>query len=131
MARIVRPGGRAATVYNERDENDPFTAEYGAIVRRFATDDTEQRRLEARQTFEAYPGWDRLHVVDSPHVQTLDRAGFHARTKSSSYLPREGSAALELLAACDELFDRYAADGLVNVALKTTVSLGELPMTRD
>jgi SAM-dependent methyltransferase len=36
MRRILRPGGRAALVYNERDERDAFTAGYGDIVRRHA-----------------------------------------------------------------------------------------------
>ena len=45
--RIVRPGGRLAALYNERDERDPFTAAYGDIIRRYATDATERRRSDA------------------------------------------------------------------------------------
>ena len=31
--RILRPGGWVVLMWNERDETDPFTAEYGTIVR--------------------------------------------------------------------------------------------------
>ena len=47
VRRIARPGGRLAVAYNERSERDPFTAAYGAVVRRYATDETEQRRASA------------------------------------------------------------------------------------
>jgi len=42
--RILKPGGRLAAVYNERDERDAFTAAYGEIVRTYAMDATEDRR---------------------------------------------------------------------------------------
>jgi SAM-dependent methyltransferase len=56
IVRVLRPAGRAALVYNERDESDAFTADYGAIVRRYATDRTERRRSDGRNAFEAFDG---------------------------------------------------------------------------
>ena len=31
--RILRPGGQVVLIWNERDETDPFTAAYGAVIR--------------------------------------------------------------------------------------------------
>jgi len=96
MKRILRPGGRAALVYNERDDRDAFTRAYSEIVRRYATDITEQRRGSGRATFDAHPGWRTTSRLTLPNAQTLDRAGLHARTRSTSYLPKDGSEGQEL-----------------------------------
>jgi SAM-dependent methyltransferase len=127
MLRLLRPGGRAALVYNERDESDAFTAAYGTLVRRYATDETERRRADGRAGFEAFPAWKSVRVVESRNAQQLDRAGLHARARSTSYLPQEGALADELHAALDQLFDAHARDGAVTMRLKTIVSLGDAP----
>jgi SAM-dependent methyltransferase len=123
MRRLLRPGGRAALVYNERDERDAFTAAYGDIVRRHATDQTEGRRGYGRTTFEESPAWSHAGVTEFENEQILDRAGVHARALSTSYLPNAGPAAEALHAEIDALFDRYASAGSVTMHLKTIVTL--------
>lgn len=118
--RIVRPGGRIAVVYNERDESDPFTFAYGEVVRRHATDQTEQRRAHAVSAFStAFAGGTTRRDFVQQHV--LDLAGLHARMASSSYLPNSGDAAALLQSDADALFTTYALDGRVPLALVTTV----------
>jgi ubiquinone/menaquinone biosynthesis C-methylase UbiE len=118
--RVVRPRGRLAVVYNERDEHDPFTAQYGDIVRRYATDATEQRRANA---LALALGIDPSRTTREQfrNRQTLDRAGAHARAASSSYLPQSGSAAAELHSAIDALLDRFAVTDTIEMHLVTTV----------
>jgi SAM-dependent methyltransferase len=125
VRRIARPGGRLAVAYNERSELDPFTAAYGAVVRRYATDETEQRRASALRSA---LGIDPDHTLRSEFVnaQTLDRAGVHARAESSSYLPQSGPAATAMHAEIDALFDRFAVTGAVRMGLVTTVVCIEL-----
>jgi SAM-dependent methyltransferase len=125
MARILRPGGRAALVYNERDEAGPFTAAYGDLIRHYAVDETERRRAEARAVFAAQRVLGAVRGVECRNVQTLDRAGVHARARSSSFLPQTGAAADEMHAALEALVDRYAADGSVTTHLVTLVSIAE------
>lgn len=127
IVRILRLGGRATVVYNERDESDSFTAAYGDLVRRYATDETERRRSDGRAAFEAYPAWNAVRIVACGNTQHLDRAGVHARARSTSYLPDEGSAADELHAAIDALFDEHAVDGTIALRMKTIVTIGEAP----
>jgi SAM-dependent methyltransferase len=123
MRRLLRPAGRAALVYNERDERDPFTAAYGDLVRRHAIDRTESRRGYGRTAFEQSSAWAHVRVTEFENEQILDRAGVHARALSTSYLPNAGPAADALHAAIDEVFDRYASDRLVTMHLKTIVTI--------
>jgi SAM-dependent methyltransferase len=126
--RVVRPGGRLAVVYNERDERDPFTAAYGEIVRRYATDVTEQRRAAAlTQALGIDPA--RTTRQEFGHEQTLDRAGVHARAESSSYLPQSGPAAAAMHAEIDALLDRFAVSASCELRLITIVVAVELSDT--
>jgi len=118
--RIVRPGGRLAAVYNERDERDPFTAAYGTIVRRYALEPTEQQRAEARARFAAVAP-ERTQRFDFVNVQELERAGLHQRAESTSYLPRTGPAAQALHAEIDDLYSAWERDGRIAMHLVTQV----------
>ena len=126
--RIVRPGGRAALALNERDENDPFTAEYGALYRQYALDDTERRRLRSVDFFKRLRG----HVAEREfkHTQTLDRDGLWRRTASCSYLPKSGPDAERLQAEVDAVFERWARAEHVEVALRTIVVRIDLDLQR-
>lgn len=124
VQRIVRPKGRAALVLNERDEREPAARAYGDLVRRFAVDDTEARRMASLQTFRRLGGT--IEEREFLHGHAVDRAGLHARIDSSSYLPHDGEPAAALHAAADALFDRHAEDGLVRLALRTIVVRADL-----
>jgi SAM-dependent methyltransferase len=118
--RILRPGGRLAAIYNERDERDPFTAAYGTVIMKYATDATEQRRANALAAFgEIEPA--RTKRFEYGNVQHLDRAGLHQRAESSSYLPQKNDVARAMHAELDNLFDVSQKDGVVNMRLVTLV----------
>ncbi|GAC1407233.1 MAG: class I SAM-dependent methyltransferase [Candidatus Velthaea sp.] len=125
IRRIVRPRGSASLVANERDERDPTAAAYGDIFRRFAVDDTEERRQRAIDVFKRLPGTPT--VREFTNSQTLDRAGLQRRTSSASYLPREGPVAEDLRREVDTLFFDHAKDGFVHIALRTIVVRVDLP----
>ena len=127
IVRIVRPGGRAAVVYNERDESDEFTGAYGALVRTFATDATERRRADGLSAFAAFEGWHGgPRRTEIRNVQRLDRDGLHSRVRSTSYLPQAGAASESLRADIDALFDRHAREGRIAMVLTTIVVCGDL-----
>jgi len=72
IVRILRPAGRAAVIYNERDESDPFTAAYGDLVRAYMLDDTERRRADALEAFAAFEGWHIRRRVEVRNEQPQD-----------------------------------------------------------
>lgn len=121
MLRILRPGGRAAVVYNERDESDPFTAAYGDLVRRYQTDETERRRADGLAAFAAYDAWRAVRRVEVRNEQRLDAEGVLARARSTSYLPKDGPLADELHSAIRALAARFARDATVAMVMKTIV----------
>jgi SAM-dependent methyltransferase len=118
--RIVRPGGSLSVVYNERDERDRFTAEYGEVVRRYANDATEQRRASGlAHALGVDPA--RTRREEFRNKQTLDRPGVHARAKSSSYLPQSGPSAAAMHADIDALLDRFSVTDAIAMHLVTIV----------
>jgi SAM-dependent methyltransferase len=118
--RILRPGGRIAAIYNERDESDTFTAAFSVTVMRYAIDDTEKRRADALASFAAIDP-ARTKRFEYGNIQKLDRAGLHQRVESSSYLPQKNDAARAMHAELDTLFDTYQKDGVVDMHLLTLV----------
>ena len=125
MLRILRPGGRAAIVYNERDERDPFTQAYSHVVRRFSTDDTESRRASGRETFATFAAWQAVRIIEIPNEHRLDHRELRARVGSTSYLPHEGAAFEDLTAAIDDIFLRFAVANTVTMHMKTIVTVAD------
>jgi SAM-dependent methyltransferase len=109
---------RAGMLQYERDERDPFTKEYGDIMRAYATDDTEKLRMHALGIFERYPNArvTRTHAFLRQHV---DEAGFLGRAASSSYAPTEGAAGDAFRNELHALFAKYQRDGFVDIAMVT------------
>jgi SAM-dependent methyltransferase len=126
IVRILRPAGRAAVIYNERDERDPFTAAYGALVRTYQTDETERRRADALAAFEAFEGWHEKRHLEVRNDHVLDEQGLAARAGSTSYLPKTGPQADELQTALRGLFAKYAVDGRVTMVMRTIVVTGDV-----
>ena len=126
IVRILRPAGRAAVIYNERDERDAFTAGYGALVRTYQTDATERRRADGLTAFEAFEGWHEKRRIEVRNDHVLDEKGLAARVGSTSYLPKTGPQADELQAALRALFENHALDGRVTMVMRTIVVLGDV-----
>ena len=126
IVRILRPAGRAAVIYNERDERDPFTAAYGEIVRAYQTDETERRRADGLAAFAAFEGWHGTRRTEVRNEHALDLAGVLARVGSTSYLPHSGPLAAEVLAKVRALFEGHARDGRVVMVMRTIVVSGDV-----
>lgn len=111
---------RFGMVQYERDENDPFSAAYGDVVRRYATDDTEGLRARMLRAF-ADIGGSETRRNDLPFGQTLDIEGLVGRVESSSYLPKTGERGEALHADVRELFAAFQNGGVVCMAMTAHV----------
>jgi SAM-dependent methyltransferase len=128
--RILRPRGRIALVWNERDMRDPFTRDFRDVEKAFGEDsmlasiDFDDSRVDPLLTgagFEAI-SWQRFD-----NAQTVDRDAFVGRVRSTSYAPRSGPALDALIASLHELHTRYAdAAGNVTLLYQTEVILATL-----
>jgi ubiquinone/menaquinone biosynthesis C-methylase UbiE len=118
LSRIARR--RIGLVQYERDESQPFSAAYAAVIRPFMLDDTEALRLRTLDRFTELAG-DRLRRRVIPSSQTLTLEGVLGRIASSSYLPQEGDAAAQLRANATAIFEAHATDGTVEMAMSMFV----------
>ncbi|HVR42341.1 MAG TPA: class I SAM-dependent methyltransferase [Thermoanaerobaculia bacterium] len=125
--RVLRPRGRIALVWNERDdERDPFTADYRRIVREASGNHPAESRMEQTAPLYASSLFTNARRSVFPHRQILDRDALLGRLLSISYLPHEGEAWERLAAAMLELHARRAdSDGRVALVYETRVYLAE------
>ena len=107
---------RIALVQYERDENHAFTAAYGELVRRFATEAIELRRAQTLETFAKLAGAG-CKRSEHGYEQILDLEQMLGRMASTSYLPHDGAKAEELRRDAAPLFERFAQSGRVSLAM--------------
>jgi SAM-dependent methyltransferase len=121
FARILKPGGRLAIVWNARDKSDPFTAEYSRLMVAAAEGDPAgEREMDARRAkgADAFTPFEKLSF---PYVQRLTEEGLLGRAMSASYAPKSGAAHEKLMLDLRTLHARFAQEGMVNLAYGTEV----------
>ncbi|MGE3175100.1 MAG: class I SAM-dependent methyltransferase [Planctomycetota bacterium] len=122
FARVLRPGGRLALLWNRRDDRDPCTAAYGQELRQLAGEAPAEAFRFDPQLLAACPAFAPVDTVRVPGEQCLDRAGLLGRALSASYVPKDGPVHDELLRRLDALHARFA-DGAGTVTLRYTAEL--------
>ncbi len=127
FARILRPPGNAALIWNDRRTSGSAFAEgYEALLRRHGTDygAVDHKNL-GPGVFESFfrPGpWRRFAL---PNLQWFDEEGLRARVLSSSYTPPPGDPRhAPMMEELGELFRDTARDGAVIMDYETTVYVG-------
>jgi SAM-dependent methyltransferase len=126
--RVLRPGGRVALLWNERDERDPATAAYGRLVVEAAGEERNAFFHRAESVgFPPAPGFSAPREVPlEGHAQTHDLEGLVGRATSASYVPKVGRARDELERGLRSLHGRFAGpDGRVRLAYRCRLFLAE------
>lgn len=129
FARILRPGGLAAIIWNSRRlVGTPFLEGYEALLKTYGTDYTSvAERYGDEPGMRAWFGNGYRAMGRFDHGQPLDYDGVRGRLLSSSYAPREGHPQHEpMMRALRELFDRTAVDGRISFDYDTVIFVGTL-----
>jgi len=129
FARILRPGGLVALIWNERlTDATPFHVEYEALLKRHATDYEQVNHANLDETaLAAFFAPAAMTVLEFPNAQAFDLAGLQGRLLSSSYAPNAGQPGHEaMMDAVNELHARHQVEGRVAFLYKTKVYLGKM-----
>jgi SAM-dependent methyltransferase len=129
--RILKPGGWVALVWNERDESDPFTAAYGAVIRSApGAAAVEGPRARAGEPLLTHPLFRDGQRLEFAHHQELDEEGLLGRAFSASYAPREPAAVAAFASALRGVFGRYQRGGRAVVRYVTSLYLARGVLVR-
>lgn len=122
FARILKPQGRLAVAWNERDRCDPFTQQYRLILRKCSQNHPAGKRKTAFATFQSSDYFCNLQHQIFPYRQAVDFRGLLGRAESTSYVPKSGEAKDRLVQDLSELYEQFKDDqGLVYLVYATNV----------
>ncbi len=128
FARILKPGGSAALVWNERDDDaSEFLRDYERCLRDYSIDYVDHRRTASRERIAAFFAPGGFREAEFPNGQDLDLDGLRGRYLSCSYaLPRAHARFDEVMAALAAIFARHQRGGRVRIDYRTRLYHGRL-----
>jgi SAM-dependent methyltransferase len=118
FARLLRPGGRLALMWNRRSKTDAFTLGYRQAIADVGGESEVERApfdpgvIDGQSQVAPSSGTRRSFFSKAeravlPNAQRLDRDGLRGRACSASYVPKTGPEGARLIELLDELFDRF------------------------
>jgi len=127
FARVLKPGGRLALMWNDGDESTPVARAYYDLIRPIAAEGTLSHKTAAVGP-DLAPPFESMCRLTFRNVQRLDADGLVGRAMSASYVPKTGAAAEALAAALREVHAaRRDDDGLIPFEYQVQLYLGESP----
>ncbi len=124
--RILKSKGRLAVVWNFRDRNDEFTAEYSKIVREASKHHPAESKMKSTEPLTETAYFNNFQEYTFVYQQELDFTGLIGRAMSVSYLPNEGKAYEKVVNDLENLYQHFKNEqGFVYMTYSTSVHLGE------
>jgi SAM-dependent methyltransferase len=124
--RILRPGGRLALMWNDRDRSHPFCDAYYRIVLSTPIAKPMETSWAGENPLVGEPGWRDAREWGAPYCQTLDLASLLGRAMSASYVPKSGPEHDRIVRELRDLHGAYAGpDGRVTMRYLTRLFLAE------
>lgn len=128
FARILKPGGQLALIWNRRRLDEPFQQAYDALLREYSADYGRINHLTmADDEIGAFFAPGKMTLTQFENPQILDFDGLLGRLRSASYCPPENTPAYRALVAdLQLLFAKHADDGELRFAYDSRLYLGTL-----
>lgn len=125
FARILKPKGRLAAVWHNRDRDDKFTSEYSELTR-IVSDGNSELRYGTEKFLRNTPRFDPVRHLVFPYQQALNLQGLIGRAMSTSYIPQTGEKHARFIRDLTDLHQQYCDEkGLVYLQYKTNLYLTE------
>jgi SAM-dependent methyltransferase len=127
--RILKPGGKVALIWNNRDiEADEFAMEYELLLKQLTGDYEKINHQNLNETdFVRFYKDGKYSLVKFHNQQVFNLEQFKGRAFSSSYVPAEETEAGKAFAeTLTTLFDEYQEGGKVIFKYNTELYLGKL-----
>lgn len=122
FARILRPHGRLAIMWNRRSTSDPLTVGYREAIIAVGGETAAEMMSFDPDVITRSGRFSSPTRTTFPNFQRLDLDGLIGRARSTSYAPKSGAAGEELLRLLRALHERYAdADGFVTMVYETEI----------
>jgi SAM-dependent methyltransferase len=123
--RLLKPGGWMAVLGYERDETDPCSAAFGAVMR-MGPDalGIETMRARAADALFAHPLFTEVERRTFAEEQGMDEDGLLGRAFSASYKPKEPALLEKFGEGMREVFARFQQGGRVTMRYETAVVTG-------
>lgn len=124
--RILKPTGRLAAVWNDRERSDEFTQSYTHLVQIASNNHPAESRLVSVDPLLFSPLFPNVRCHTFAYQQELDLDGLIGRAMSVSYIPRSGQAQQQLISGLKELYTRSGDEnGLVYLVYRTSVYVAQ------
>lgn len=122
--RILKPSGRLAVVWNDRDPEDELTQNYTQLVKTASNHHPAESRLTSIAPLHNHPLFPHLYRHTFTYRQPLTLEGLIGRAMSVSYIPQQGEAQQQLIAGLQDLYHRQCDENnLVYLQYCTSVYL--------
>lgn len=129
FARILRPGGGCAVIYNNRKlGGDPFHDGYEHLLRHYGADyaAVKQQHMGRGRLAEFFAPAE-MKTATFPNAQRLTLEGLEGRVFSSSYMPKPDQPRYkEVKEAIASLFAETQRDGAVIIEYECVVCWGKI-----
>jgi len=122
FARILKPAGRLAIMWNRRSASDALTAGYRQAILDVGGEVTAEKMPFDPDVVPRSGLFSPVERITFDNAQRLDLEGLIGRARSASYVPTSGEAADRLLALLRALHARYAdSAGIVTLVYETEI----------
>jgi SAM-dependent methyltransferase len=124
--RVLEPHGKVALVWNDRDTSDPLHTALDDVFKAFGREKWSALVAhEDRSHVGKFFGAAQAAVSTWPHEHSIGGDALVALAFSRSYMPERSTAAGQAAEQrLRHVFDRFAANGAVNVRYQTVLFLG-------